>query len=327
MNTWLLRRLLVLPLVLWVIYTLSFALVEMAPGDPVLGRRDRKPPQVVIQRLERMYNYDMPVWKRYGVWLGQYVTGDLGRSTSYGGQPVAELVGPAFARSAALGLLALSVAVLVGTAAGIVAATHQNQWIDQASLVPVLLGISLPSFVTAAVLQILFAVLLLPQGLGGPLFALGGWPDSGGAALRHLTLPAIALALPIVAYVSRLMRASMIETLRMDFVRTARAKGASPRRVVFRHALRNAFLPVLSFLGPAAAAVMTGSFVVEQVFRLPGMGDFFVKAVLDRDRRMVLSIVLVYAALLVTFNALTDLLYGVLDPRIRVRETADKVTT
>jgi oligopeptide transport system permease protein len=240
---------------------------------------------------------------------------------------VGQLVGPAFARSATLGLLALSIAVLAGTAAGIVAATHQNRWIDQASLVPVLLGISLPSFVTAAVLQILFAVLLLPRGLGGPMFALGGWPEGWGAAFSHLTLPAVALALPIVAYISRLMRASLIETMRMDFVRTARAKGASHRRVVFRHALRNAFLPVLSFLGPAAAAVMTGSFVVEQVFRLPGMGDFFVKAVLDRDRRMVLSIVLVYAALLVTFNALTDVMYGVLDPRIRVRDTADNVTT
>jgi len=313
MSTWFLRRLLVLPVVLWVIYSLSFVLVEMAPGDPVLGRRDRKPPQVVIDRLQRMYNYDMPAVQRYGVWLGQYVRGDLGKSTSYAGQPVGQLVGPAFARSAALGFLALSIAVLVGTVVGVVAATYQNRWIDQASLVPVLLGISLPSFVTAAVLQILFAVIV-------PVCALGGWPEGWGQVLGHLTLPAAALALPIVAYISRLMRASMIETLRMDFVRTAKAKGASPGRVVFRHALRNAFLPVLSFLGPAAAAVMTGSFVVEQVFRLPGMGDFFVKAVLDRDRRMVLSIVLIYATLLMVFNALTDLGYGLLDPRIRVHE-------
>ncbi len=313
MSTWLIRRLLALPVVLLVIYTVSFLLVEAAPGDPVLGQRDRIPPRVVVDRLRYMYNYDMPMWQRYGVWLGQYVRGDLGTSTSYGHQPVAQLVGPAFVRSAALGFMALALAVVVGTVVGIVAATHQNQWIDQASLVPVLLGISLPSFVTAAVLQILFAVVV-------PVFALGGWPDGWGEVLYHLTLPAIALAMPIVAYVSRLMRASMIETLRMDFVRTARAKGASPGRVVFKHALRNAFLPVLSFLGPAAAAVMTGSFVVEQVFRLPGMGDFFVKAVLDRDRRMVLSIVLVYAALLVTFNVVTDMMYGVLDPRIRVQE-------
>ncbi len=313
MTTWFLRRLLVLPLVLWVIYSMSFMLVEMAPGDPVLGRRDRKPPQVVIDRQRRLYNYDIPAWQRYGVWLGQYITGDLGCSTSYGDQPVSQLVGPAFARSAALGFAALSIALVLGTIAGIVAATHQNRWLDQASLVPVLFGISLPSFVTAAVLQILFAVLL-------PVCALGGWPDRWGGTLYHLLLPALALALPIIAYISRLMRASMIETLRMDFVRTARAKGASPLRVVLRHALRHAFLPVLSFLGPAAAAVMTGSFVVEQVFRLPGMGDFFVKAVLDRDRRMVLSIVLVYAALLMVFNALTDLGYGLLDPRIRVHE-------
>ena len=320
MSTFFLRRLLALPAVLLAIYTVSFLLVEMAPGDPVLGQRDRTPPQVVVDRLRHMYNYDMPVWERYGVWLGQYVTGNLGRSTSYGNQPVRQLVGPAFVRSATLGSLAMSIAVVVGTAVGIIAATHQNQWIDQASLVPVLLGISLPSFVTAALLQIVFAVLLVPYGAEGPVFALGGWPASIGDALRYLTLPALALALPIVAYISRLMRASMIETMRMDFVRTAKAKGAGPRRVVFKHALRNAFLPVLSFLGPAAAAVMTGSFVVEQVFRLPGMGDFFVKAVLDRDRRMVLSIVLVYAALLVTFNALTDMAYGLVDPRIRVHE-------
>lgn len=320
MSTWLIRRLLALPLVLWVIYTLSFVLVEAAPGNPVLGTRDRMPPPGVLAQKMRMYNYDLPMWQRYGMWLKEYVRGDLGKSTSFGDEPVAELVGPAFARSATLGLLALSIAVLAGSAVGIVAATHQNRWIDQASLVPVLFGISLPSFVTAAVLQILFAVLLLPKSMGGPLFALGGWPESIGEAFGHLTLPALALAMPIVAYISRLMRASMIETMRMDFVRTARAKGANPWRVVFKHALRNAFLPVLSFLGPAAAAVTTGSFVVEQVFRLPGMGDFFVKAVLDRDRRMILSIVMVYAALLVVFNALTDIAYGLVDPRIRVRE-------
>lgn len=320
MTTWLIRRWLALPLVLWVIYTISFALVEAAPGNPVLGTRDRMPPAAVLAQRMRMYNYDMPVWRRYGAWLGQYLTGDLGRSTSYGDQPVAQLVGPAFLRSAALGMMALSIAVLAGTAVGIVAASHQNRWLDQASLAPVLLGISLPSFVTAAVLQIVLAVLLPPGGWGGPLFALGGWPAGPGGALRHLTLPALALALPVVAYISRLMRASMIETMRMDFVRTARAKGASPGRVVLRHALRNAFLPVLSFLGPAAAAVMTGSFVVEQVFRLPGMGDFFVKAVMDRDRRLVLSIVMIYATLLVVFNTLTDMAYGLLDPRIRIRQ-------
>jgi oligopeptide transport system permease protein len=320
MNPWMLRRVLVLPLVLWVIYSLSFVLVEMAPGNPVLGTRDRMPPAAVLAQQMRLYNYDIPAWQRYGLWLGQYVTGDLGKSTSYAGQPVAQLIGPALVRSAILGLLALSIAVVAGTVVGIVAAVYQNRWIDQVSLVPVLLGISLPSFVTAAILQILFAVLLPPRGLGGPLFALGGWPEGGGSLPRYLALPAVALALPIVAYISRLMRASMIETLRMDFVRTARAKGASPGRVIFRHALRNAFLPVLSFLGPAAAAVMTGSFVVEQVFRLPGMGDFFVKAVIDRDRRLVLSIVMIYAAMLVLFNALTDALYGVLDPRIRVQE-------
>ncbi len=307
------RRVLALPLILWVIYSLVFVMVEAAPGDPVLGGRDRIPPRVVLDRLNHMYNYDMPAVQRYAVWLGQYVTGDLGKSTSYAGQPVAQLVGPAFARSAALGLLALSIAVVLGTGVGMLAAVYQNRWIDQASLVPVLFGISLPSFVTAAILQIFFAVLV-------PVFALGGWPHGWSEAITHLTLPAIALSLPILAYISRLMRASMIETLRLDFVRTARAKGAAPRQVVFRHALRNAFLPVLSFLGPAAAAVMTGSFVVEQVFRIPGMGDFFVKAVLDRDRRLVLSIVLVYAAMLVTFNALTDMAYGLLDPRIRVNE-------
>ncbi len=320
MSTWLLRRMLGLPIILWVIYTLAFVLIENAPGNPVLGSRDRMPPAAVLAQKMHMYNYDMSMPRRYVVWLEQYLAGDLGHSTSYGDEPVGQLVGPAFVRSAELGLLALAFAVVIGTGVGILAAVHQSRWIDQASLVPVLFGISLPSFVTAAILQILFAVLLLPKSLGGPLFALGGWPESYVGAVRYLTLPAVALALPIVAYISRLMRASMIETLRLDFVRTARAKGASPGRVIFKHAMRNAFLPVLSFLGPAAAAVMTGSFVVEQIFRLPGMGDFFVKAVLDRDRRLVLSIVIVYAALLVTFNALTDIAYGLVDPRIRVHE-------
>jgi len=309
MRGWLLRRILALPIVLWIIYTVSFALCELAPGDPILGRRDRIPPAAVLAQLRRVHNYDVPAWQRYGLWLGQYLRGDLGRSISYDDQPVGELIGPAFVKSATLGVLALLIAVVLGTGLGVVAATHQNRMLDHVSLAPALLGISLPSFVTAAVLQIVLAVLI-------PLFPLGGWPQSGLQMLRHLTLPAIALAMPIMAYIARLMRASMIETLRQDFIRTAHAKGARPARVIFRHALRNAFLPVLSFCGPAAAAVMTGSFVIEKVFRIPGMGDFFVTAVLDRDRRLVLSIVMVYAALLVLFNTIVDVCYGLLDPRI-----------
>jgi len=310
MKTWLLRKAISLALVLWIIYTASFALCELAPGDPILGRRERTPPAAVLAQLRRIHGYDLPVWRRYLVWLGQYVTGDLGRSVSYDNRPVSELVLPAFAKSATIGLAALAIATVFGTAAGITAALYRNRWPDHLTLGPALLGISLPSFVTAAVLQILLAVLL-------SAFPLGGWPEDIRQLPRHLFLPALALALPIMAYISRLMRASMIETLRQDFIRTARAKGLPPGRVVLKHALRNATLPVLSFLAPAAAAAMTGSFVVEQVFRIPGMGDYFVTAVLERDRRLVLSIVLIYAALLVSFNALVDLGYCLLDPRIR----------
>jgi len=308
--TGLLRRVIQLPLVLWVIYTVSFVLCELAPGDPLLGRSEKYPPAEVLAARRALHGYDVGAFERYWRWLGQYISGDLGISSSYADRPVSQVLADSLPRSMILGIYGLAIALVGGLLVGVLAAARRNSVWDFGSLAVALVGISLPSFVTAGLLSIVFSVLL-------GWFAIGGWGERFWGDWYHLTLPSVALALPFVAYISRLARGSMLEVLQEDFIRTARAKGAGTAKVLFKHALRPASLPVVSFMGPAAAAILTGSFVVEKVFQLPGMGDHFVQAVLDRDRRLILSVVIIYSTLLVVFNLLVDVAYGVLDPRIR----------
>ncbi|MDJ0905206.1 MAG: oligopeptide ABC transporter permease OppB [Woeseiaceae bacterium] len=302
-----LKRLLgAIPTLLLVI-TLAFLMVHAAPGGPFDD--ERVLPPETRAALEAAYNLDQPLHRQFLNYLAGVVTGDLGPSYHYRDYSVAELIGNAFPVSLQLGSMAILLAVLAGVAAGTYAALHRNTLLDRIVMGLALTGISIPVFVIAPVLVLLFAVKLqwLPA----------GWSGNDGAG--RLILPVVSLALPQIAYIARLTRASMIDVLSSDFIRTARAQGLGTRAVIRYHALQPAMLPVLSYMGPAIAAILTGSVVVEEIFGIPGLGRFFVNGALNRDYTLVLGIVIFYAALVVLLNLLVDLLYGVIDPRIRRR--------
>jgi oligopeptide transport system permease protein len=308
------RRLLQLPLIILVIYTITFTLAWLVPGSPLDAQDGRRPEQAVVDQMLAQYKLDDPV-AFYVDYLSN-ATGiawllgdaprpfDLGPSLSHPEWTVNEILAAGLPVSITLGLAAILIALVLGLAAGVVGGLRPNTWVDSLSQALALIGISLPTFVTGSFLLILLAVKIR-------LFPIGGWGN-----LSNVLLPAFALSLPFAAYISRLTRFGMIDEMRKDYIRTARAKGLPAHRVALGHALRNAFLPVLSYLGPAAAVAMTGSFVVEKVFAVPGIGRHFVEAVLGKDITLIMGVVLVYSTMLVLFNLSVDVLYRWIDPRI-----------
>ena len=302
----LLRVLGAIPTLLLVI-VLAFLMVHAAPGGPFDD--ERALPADVEANIARAYHLDEPLPKQFIRYLFGLVQGDLGPSYRYRDYTVSELIGAAFPLSLQLGALAMALAVVVGVGAGTVAALKQDTYLDRLVMAGSMTGISIPVFVFAPVLVLLLAVKLqwLPA----------GWSSTTGAS--RLVLPVITLALPQIAYIARLTRASMIDVLGRDFIRTARAQGLGTMTVVRLHALKPAMLPVLSYMGPAIAAILTGSVVVEEIFGIPGLGQFFVRGALNRDYTLVLGIVVFYAALIVFLNLIVDVLYGAIDPRVRYR--------
>ncbi len=302
----LLRLLGAIPTLLLVI-VLAFLMVHAAPGGPFDAERVL-PPEIEAN-IAAAYHLDEPLPQQLWRYLSGLARGDLGPSYWFRDYTVSELIGTAFPVSLQLGALALLLAVLLGTAAGTFAALRRNSVLDRVVMAFAMTGISIPIFVIAPALVLLLAVKLqwLPA----------GWSSSSGGA--RFVLPVIALALPQIAYIARLTRASMIDVLASDFVRTARAQGLGTAAVIRYHALKPALLPVVSYLGPAAAAILTGSVVVEEIFGIPGLGQFFVLGAQNRDYTLVLGIVIFYAALVVLFNLIVDILYGAIDPRIRHR--------
>ena len=302
----LLRILGAIPTLLLVI-ALAFLMVHAAPGGPFDD--ERVLPADVEANIAAAYHLDEPLPKQFARYLGGLLRGDLGPSYRYRDYTVAELIGSAFPLSLKLGAMAMALALIVGVTAGTEAALHQGSRIDRVVMGFSMTGISIPVFVIAPVLVLLFAVKLqwLPA----------GW--SGASGMGRYVLPVITLALPQVAYIARLTRASMIDVLGRDFIRTARAQGLGTRTVVRVHALKPAMLPVLSYLGPAIAAILTGSVVVEEIFGIPGLGQFFVRGALNRDYTLVLGIVVFYATLIISLNLLVDILYGAIDPWVRYR--------
>ena len=298
-------RLLQLPLILAVVFGITFVLAWVVPGNPLERPEGQRPPPEVEAAMRRQFNLDSP-WSFLGSYVRGVVRGDLGPSLKYPDQRVNDILASGLPVSVVIGLAALLVALHIGLAAGIAGALRPGSVWDLSSLGVAIIGVSLPTFVTGSVLLIVFAVVL--QWAPG-----GGWGTP-----RHLVLPAIALGLMPAAYIARLVRLGLADVMSSDYIRTARAKGLPMRDVVLRHALKVAFLPVLSFLGPAAAATLTGSFVVEQVFNIPGVGEHFVNAVLNKDQTLILGVVLVYATMLVVFNLLVDLAYAWVDPRIEL---------
>lgn len=301
-----LRRLLSAIPTLFVLLALTFALIRVAPGGPFDAEK-QLPPEIET-RLRAAYHLDEPLYQQFGRYLGGLLQGDFGPSFQYRDYTVTELIASGFPVSLKLGGLAILFAVLIGVSLGTWAALRQNKPTDHAVMAAAMTGISIPNFVLAPLLILLLAVQLrwLPAGGLGD----GSW--------RYLILPVIALALPQIAYIARLTRGSMIEVLRSDFIRTARAQGLPLRDVLLLHALKPAMLPIVSYLGPAAAAVITGSVVIEQIFGVPGLGRYFVQGALNRDYTLVMGVVVFYGVLIIAFNFLVDLAYRWLDPRVQL---------
>ena len=300
-----LRRLLGAVPTLFLVVTGAFFLMRVAPGGPFDRERTLEP--TVMANLNAAFRLDEPLLTQYLHYLGNLARGDLGPSFIYRDFTVAELLARGLPVSMTLGGLALLLALVVGGTLGCLAALRQGSWVDTLVIAIATFGITVPNFVLAPFLALVFGVWLawLPA---------GGW---GEGHWRNLILPVIALALPQVAVVARLTRGAMIETLRADHIRTARAYGLPTSRVVLGHALRAAALPAVSYLGPAAAALMTGSIVIEQIFGLPGIGRYFVTGALNRDYTLVMGTVVIVAVFVIAFNLIVDVLYAVVDPRVR----------
>jgi oligopeptide transport system permease protein len=288
--------------VLFVIVSLSFFLMRLAPGGPF--DQERVLPEQVRENIEARYHLNEPLWKQYLRYVGDVARGDLGPSFRYPDRSVNELIGLGLPVSLLLGICALSIAIVVGGAAGLLAGVRRNSLVDYLTMSFALGGVSVPNFVLGPILMLVFAL------------GLGWLPVAGWGTWRHLILPSVTLGMFYAAYVARLTRAGMLEVIGQEFIRTARAKGLREATIIFRHALPGAILPVLTYLGPASAAILTGSVVVETIFGIPGIGRYFVGSALNRDYTMVLGTVVVYSVLLLAFNLIVDLLYGWLDPRI-----------
>ncbi len=284
------------------VYAITFVMVVAIPGNPFQSGERKMSPEVE-QALRARYRMDNN-WAYFGEYLAGAIRLDFGPSYTYNDWTCNQIIASALPVSMLVGLLAILIAVMVGVPIGVLSAVRRDGWLDATTLALVMVGISTPTFVVGSALLTVFAVHL-------HWFPVGGW-----GTLAHLPLPAITLSLPFIAYIARLTRVGMLDALGSDFIRTAVAKGLSTRVVVWRHAFQVAFLPVLSYLGPATAQALTGSFAVEKVFGVPGLGQHFVNAALNRDAGLILGCVLVFAALLIVLNMLIDALYAWIDPRI-----------
>lgn len=300
------RRLLIAIPTLILIATLAFGLLHATPGGPFDSAKQINP--VIQQSIEAKYHLNEPLWRQYLRYMNDLAHGDLGPSYQYRGTSVNELIAQGIPVDATIGTLALVVSVLIGGLFGFLAALRRNTAWDYVPMFVAVLGISLPVFVVGPLLILLFAVKLhwLPS---------GDWRAPWAA---HLALPVFALALPFTAYVARMVRGAAIEVLTSPFIRTARAKGLPTRTIILRHALRPVLTPVVSFLGPAFASVLTGSIIIESVFGLPGIGRYFLTGAINRDYTLVVGVTVLYGVLIIVFNLLTDLCYAWIDPRVRL---------
>ena len=290
-------------LVLWVIITVTFVLMHAIPGGPFTA--EKALPEAVMKNIEARYRLNDPLPKQYVDYWANLLRGDLGPSFKYESRSVNEIIAEGFPVSAELGLVAVSLSVLIGIPAGMAGALYQNRWPDHLVMLLATVGISVPSFILATLLIFCFALWLR-------IFPAAMW-----GAPEYVILPALALAGMPTAFIARLTRSSMLEVLAQDYIRTARAKGIAPLTILWRHALKNALLPVVTYLGPMIAAIFTGSFVIESIFAIPGLGRHFVTSIYNRDYTVILGITVFYSALLVLMNFLVDLAYLWLDPRIK----------
>jgi len=301
----LLKRLGWMLLTLWIVFTVSFFLMRSVPGGPF--QREKSLPEDVKRNIERRYHFDEPLYKQYARQLWHTVQFDLGPSFKLQDYTVNEIIAQGFPVSASLGVLAMTFALVLGLTAGVVSALWPRGFLDVSFMTMATLGIAVPNFVLAGLSIIVF------------VFLLQWFPAAGWGELRQTILPALCLGAPFAAYIARLSRTGMLDVLGQDYIRTAYAKGLGSRRVILRHALGGAILPVVSYLGPAIAGILTGSLVLEQIFALPGMGSHFIEAATQRDYTVAMGMVLVYTSLVYVMNMLVDISYSVIDPRVELK--------
>ncbi len=304
MSRFILKRLLWMALTLWVVFTASFFLMRAVPGGPFDSERALDPQ--IEANIRARYRLDDPLWRQYADHLARTLRGDLDYSWRRPDFRVNEILAQGFPISASLGITAMVFALWLGLTAGIVSAIRRQTVLDVSLMTLATVGIALPNFVIAGIMMIPFVFIWR-------LFPAAGW-----GTLRHLILPGFCLGAPYAAYIARLTRTGMLDVLSQDYIRTAYAKGLSTRAVILRHALKGALLPVISFLGPAIAGILTGSLVVEKIFNIPGLGVHFVEAALQRDYTLAMGLVLVYTTLLYSMNLIVDVSYAFLDPRVKV---------
>jgi oligopeptide transport system permease protein len=304
MLSYAIRRILGAIPTLFVIIALSFFMMRLAPGGPFSS--ERPIPPAIKANLDRAYGLDLPLPTQFFNYLGNLAVGDLGPSFKWQDYSVNELIAAGFPFSLAIGGIAILLAVALGMLSGVIAALKQNTAVDFGVMAVAMTGITVPNFVVGPLLILLFGVIWRIFPAGG--FS-GGW--------QYFVLPTIALALAQIAYIARMTRGSMIEVLRSNFVRTARAKGLPERITILRHAMRASLIPVVSYLGPATAGIITGSIVIEQIFGIPGIGRNFIQGAINRDYTLVMGMVVFYGSLIIAFNLVVDLVYGLLDPRVR----------
>ena len=310
MTRYVFRRLGGAIIILWVIITVTFALMHAIPGGPFTTEK-KLPPQVKAS-IEAKYHLDDPVWKQYGDYLGGVITGDLGPSYKYEGRSVNDIISDAFPISAQLGLLSLMVAVAGGIAAGAISAMRPNGIVDYAVTILSTIGISVPTFIIGAVLVYVVG------------FELGWFPVALWRGPSYMVLPVLTLAAQPMAFIARLTRSGLLDVYQQEYIRTARAKGLSSWTILTRHALGNAILPVITYLGPLAASLLTASFIVETIFAIPGLGQYFVTSIYNRDYTVILGITIFYSALVVFLNILVDMIYPLIDPRVTTEEGTDE---
>lgn len=304
MVKYILKRVGISIITLWAVITITFFMLRLLPGGPFTGEKNI--PEAIMQNLEAKYGLDKPVIEQYGLYLKNLLQGDLGESMKYSGREVSEIISYSFPSSAKLGVVVIIIALVFGIILGIIAALKYNTWPDSLCMVLATLGVTIPSFVLASVLMYIFGVkykLLPVTGLNEP---------------KSFILPALALGGYSIAFISRLTRSKLLETLGSDYIRTAKAKGVSSFKIIVKHALRNTLIPIITYLGPLIAGILTGSFVVEKIFAIPGLGREFVNTISNRDYTVIMGVTVFYSAILIICNLLVDLLYGIIDPRIKL---------
>lgn len=304
MPRYILSRLLSSFLVLMAIITITFLLMHAIPGGPFTSEKNI--PAAVLKNIEERYRLSDPLWKQYVDYLANLACFDLGPSFKYEGRTVNDIIYESFPVSFELGVISMGLAILLGIPIGAIAALRQNKWQDYATMLFATIGVSVPSFVLATLLIYAFAI------------KLGLLPVAMWDGVEYAVLPALALAAHPAAFIARLTRSSMLEVLAQDYIKTARAKGLSSRVILFRHALKNALIPVVTYIGPMTASILTGSFIIESIFAIPGLGRHFVTSIYNRDYTVILGVTVFYSILVIGLNLVVDLIYPLLDPRIKI---------